>query len=189
MTLRLTRAQRKALFAGEHPRITVPSGYIVFPEQRLPLSTKVEIVVSGLEDPEGERVLLYTVADHRPRLLRARTRSAAVEQEDHLEGQDLRKASEESAYTSNPGASLRGTGEEVSREEQERFAKEGRDPIVQALREHRFEVRSALDRIRENPLLRGTGSMGSELRFAERKIEGVLSKIEARVSEVGREVA
>lgn len=159
------------------------------------LSNKVSIEFTGREQIVGREPgtdgwnLLYVVKDDRPRLLRARTRSAAVEQEDFLEGRDLRQSSEESAYTSNPGASLRGTGEEVPREDQERYAKEGRDPVVQALREHRFEVRSALDRIRENPLLRGTGSMGSELRFAERKIEGVLSKIEARVSEVGREVA
>lgn len=183
MTLRLTRAQRKALFAGEHPRIGWPKNREYSWPQVHQLSSKVSIEIVGCERVnEGDWNLHYVVKDDRPRLLRARTRSAAVEQEDHLEGRDLRKASEESAYTSNPGASLRGTGEEVSREEQERFAKESGDPLLLLLREHKREIRGALDRVRDNPLLRGTGVSSSELRFAERKIEGVLSKIEARIS-------
>lgn len=191
MTLSLTRQQRKALFAGEHPRITVPLDTLVPREARVKLSTKVEIVVVGLEDPEGERVLLYTLADHRPRLLRARTRSAGYEEglRDDLVGAELIKASEASGYTHSPGAALRGSGEEVSRADQERFKKQSADPALQLLRSHRAEVKGALDRIRDNPLLHGRGTFGSELRFAERKIEKVLSKLESRINETARRAA
>jgi len=191
LKLALTRQQRKALFAGEHPRITVPEALELVPEGRLSLSTKVELVVVGVEDPEGERVLLYTVADHRPRLLRARTRSAGYEEglRDDLTGAELIRASEASAYTNSPGAALRGSAEEVSRAEQERFKKECADPALQLLKGHRAEVKAALDRIRDNPLLHGRGTFGSELRFAERKIEKVLSKVEARIAGQARREA
>lgn len=191
MTLSLTRQQRKALFAGEHPRITVPLTTLVPREARIKLSTKVEIVVVGLEDPEGDRVLLYTLADHRPRLLRARTRSAGYEEglRDDLVGAELVKASEASGYTHSPGAALRGSGEEVSRADQKRFKKQSSDPALQLLRSHRAEVKGALDRIRDNPLLHGRGTFGSELRFAERKIEKVLSKLESRINETARRSA
>lgn len=191
MKLQLTRAQRKALFAGEHPRITLLPTVEPAPEERIALSTKVEIVVVGLEDPEGERVLLYTLADHRPRLLRARTRSAGYEEglREDLTGAELVKASEASGYTHSPGAALRGSGEEVSRADQERFKKQSSDPALQLLRSHRAEVKGALDRIRDNPLLHGRGTFGSELQFAERKIEKVLSKLESRINETARRAA
>lgn len=189
MKLSLTRAQRKALFAGEHPRITVPSDWEFWGDGEHKLSAKVSISFVGVEENGDEFVLHYVIKDDRPRLLRARTRSAAVEQEDHLEGLDLRKAAEESAYTSNPGASLRGTGEEVPREEQERFAKEGCDPVRKAIESHRREFRQALDRIRDNPLLRGSGKVGSGLRLAERKVEEELTKLEARINGEARRAA
>jgi hypothetical protein len=191
LTLPLTRAQRKALFAGEHPRITVLPTIEPAPEERIALSTKVEIVVVGLEDPEGDRVLLYTLADHRPRLLRARTHSAGYEEglRDDLVGAELVKASEASGYTHSPGAALRGSGEEVSRADQERFKKQSSDPALQLLRSHRADVKATLDRIRDNPLLHGRGTFGSELRFAERKIEKVLSKLESRINETARRAA
>lgn len=191
MTLRLTRAQRKALFAGEHPRITVPETWDWIGGE-YKLSSKVSLQLVGVQKDGKERVLLYVVADHRPRLLRARTRSAGYEEglREDLTGAELVKASEASAYTHSPGAALRGTGEEVSRADQERFKKESCDPALQVLKSHRVEVRAALDRIRGNPLLHGSGTFASELRFAERKIEGVLSKIEARISgSARREVA
>jgi len=188
VTLRLTRAQRKALFAGEHPRITVhpdQTGFLGALSAEFKLSTKVGLRVVGTEEVEdGLLNLHYVVKDDRPRLLRARTRSAGFEEglRNDLSPSEAIKAGEASAYTHSPGAALRGTGEEVSRADQERFKKESCDPALKALKDHRVEVRAALDRIRENPLLHGSGSFGSELRFAERKIEQVLSKIESRIS-------
>lgn len=196
MTLSLTRQQRKALFAGEHPRITVPETWDLlenlsggFPYR---LSAKVSIDIVGVETQDDkQRVLHYVIKDDRPRLLRARTRSAGYEEglKDDLVGAELVKASEASGYTHSPGAALRGSGEEVSRADQERFKKQSTDPALQLLRSHRAEVKGALDRIRDNPLLHGRGTFGSELRFAERKIEKVLSKLESRINETARRAA
>jgi hypothetical protein len=152
----------------------------------------VSFRVVGAEDCEDKRLLLhYVVKDDRPRLLRARTRSAGYEEglRDDLVGAELIKASEASGYTHSPGAALRGSGEEVSRADQERFKKESSDPALQLLRSHRAEIKGALDRIRDNPLLHGRGTFGSELQFAERKIEKVLSKLESRINETARRSA
>lgn len=190
MKLSLTRQQRKALFAGEHPRITVPETWDwVGGEYKL--STKVSLQMVGVQKDGKERVLLYVVADHRPRLLRARTRSAGYEEglRDDLTGAELVKASEASGYTHSPGAALRGSGEEVSRADQERYAKESHAPALQQLREDRFALRAALDRIRDNKFLYGHGTLGSELRFAQKKLEKTLSKCEARINGEARRVA
>lgn len=193
MKLSLTRQQRKALFAGEHPRITIPQGHLeLWSLGEFKLSAKVSFRVVGAEDAEDDRLNLhYVVKDDRPRLLRARTRSAGYEEglRDDLVGAELVKASEASGYTHSPGAALRGSGEEVSRADQERFKKQSSDPALQLLRSHRAEVKGALDRIRDNPLLHGRGTFGSELRFAERKIEKVLSKLESRINETARRAA
>lgn len=192
MTLSLTRQQRKALFAGEHPRITVPLSGVVPPVTHVQvLSTKVSFEVVGAEKVDDVWNLHYVVKDDRPRLLRARTRSAGYEEglRDDLVGAELVKASEASGYTHSPGAALRGSGEEVSRADQERFKKQSSDPALQLLRSHRAEVKGALDRIRDNPLLHGRGTFGLELRFAERKIEKVLSKLESRIAGQARREA
>lgn len=199
MTLTLTRAQHKALFAGEHPRIVVSHGWVrgwtdaYGGESPISLSTKVSLKVIGFSDTgeNSEYELMYVVKDDRPRLLRARTRSAGYEEglRDDLVGAELVKASEASGYTHSPGAALRGSGEEVSRADQERFKKEGSEPAMALLRSHRADVKATLDRIRENPLLHGRGTFGSELRFAERKIEKVLSKLESRINETARRSA
>jgi len=191
LTLSLTRQQRKALFAGEHPRITWPKERDYSYPREHKLSTKVSIEFVGLEDQGEVWNLQYVVKDHRPRLLRARTRSAGYEEglRDDLAGAELVKASEASGYTHSPGAALRGSGEEVSRADQEGFKKQSSDPALQLLRSHRAEVKGALDRIRDNPLLHGRGTFGSELRFAERKIEKVLSKLESRINETARRAA
>jgi hypothetical protein len=191
LKLTLTRQQRKALFAGEHPRITWPKERDYSYPREHKLSTKVSIEFVGLEDQGEVWNLQYVVKDHRPRLLRARTRSAGYEEglRDDLTGAELVKASEASGYTHSPGAALRGSGEEVSRADQERFKKQSSDPALQLLRSHRAEIKGALDRIRDNPLLHGRGTFGSELRFAERKIEKVLSKLESRINETARRVA
>ena len=191
MTLRLTRAQRKALFAGEHPRITVPETWEWLGNLEHKLSTKVSISIVGVETQDDERVLHYVLKDFRPRLLRARTRSAGYEEglREDLTGAELVKASEASAYTHSPGAALRGSGEEVSRADQERYAKESKAPALQQLREDRSALRAALDRIRDNKFLYGHGSLGSELRFAQKKLEKSLSKCEARINGEARRAA
>lgn len=194
MKLSLTHQQRKALFAGEHPRITIPKGYgpeSAFTGRELSLSTKVSIEFTGREDSDETWNLLYVVKDHRPRLLRARTRSAGYEEglRDDLTGAELVKASEASAYTHSPGAALRGSGEEVSRADQERYAKESHAPALQQLREDRFALRAALDRIRDNKFLYGHGTLGSELRFAQKKLEKTLSKCESRINGEARRAA
>ncbi len=145
----------------------------------------------NVEAPD-EFNLIYAVKDDRPRLLRARTRSAGYEEglRDDLTGAELVKASEASAYTHSPGAALRGSGEEVSRADQERFKKESAAPAMQMLRQDRAELRAFVDRIRDNPLYQhGTGSIASELRFMERKGQKVLSKIEARINGEARRAA
>lgn len=194
MKLSLTRQQRKALFAGEHPRITVPQSRVgdIPREGVLSLSSKVSIAIVGLEDCDQGLNLHYVLKDDRPRLLRARTRSAGYEEglRDDLTGAELVKASEASAYTHSPGAALRGSGEEVSRGDQERFKKESAAPAMQMLRQDRAELRAFVDRVRDNPLYQhGTGSIASELRFMERKGQKVLSKIEARINGEARRVA
>lgn len=194
LTLRLTRAQRKALFAGEHPRIALSKAEVdrigVLPREAK-LSSKVVLKFTGVEASPEEVNLLYVVKDDRPRLLRARTRSAGYEEglRNDLTGAELVKASEASAYTHSPGAALRGSGEEVSRADQERYAKESNAPALQKLREDRFALRAALDRIRDNKFLYGHGSLGSELRFAQKKLEKSLSKCEARINGEARRVA
>jgi hypothetical protein len=191
LKLSLTRQQRKALFAGEHPRITVPESWEWIGSLEHKLSTKVSISIVGVETQDDARVLHYVVQDFRPRLLRARTRSAGYEEglRDDLTGAELVKASEASAYTHSPGAALRGSGEEVSRADQERYAKESHAPALQQLREDRFALRAALDRIRDNKFLYGHGTLGSELRFAQKKLEKTLSKCEARINGEARRVA
>lgn len=165
---------------------------LTIPLPDLKLSSKVSIGFVGTEEFKDDCWnLLYVVKDDRPRLLRARTRSAGYEEglRDDLVGAELVKASEASGYTHSPGAALRGSGEEVSRADQERFKKEASDPALALLRTHRADVKATLDRIRDNPLLHGRGTFGSELRFAERKIEKVLSKLESRINETARRSA
>lgn len=166
-------------------------------EPEIKLSTKLSLRVIGLgeldraPDKLPEFLLIYVVKDDRPRLLRARTRSAGYEEglREDLTGAELVKASEASAYTHSPGAALRGTGEEVSRADQERYAKESNAPALQQLREDRFALRAALDRIRDNKFLYGHGTLGSELRFAQKKLEKTLSKCEARINGEARRAA
>jgi len=135
--------------------------------------------------------LHYVVKDLRPRLLRARTRSAGYEEglRSDLSPSEAIRASEVSAYTHSPGAALRGAGEEVPRADQERFKREGSDPALQLLKGHRAEVKGALDRIRDNPLLYGRGTFSAELRSAEIKVEKVLQRIEARINGEARRAA
>jgi len=167
-----------------------------YEQTEVPLSAKVAIKIIGLtaldEDQDQSYALHYVVKDDRPRLLRARTRSAGYEEglRDDLTGAELVKASEASGYTHSPGAALRGSGEEVSRGDQERFKKEGSAPAMQMLRQDRAELRAFVDRVRDNPLYQhGTGSIASELRFMERKGQKVLSKIEARINGEARRAA
>lgn len=191
----LTAAQRSALFAGGTPRITIPSGECPFEPgdvYDVPGTRNLSLGIIGLAEGDGTDVLIYSVFDQRPRLLRASVHS--VDFDSIRRSMDSRgvptpledaaavaDAAEESAYTTSPGASLKGEPEAIGRAEHEELISRGRDKLERKIRSPIAEINQRLAALEDDPIFVG---QASTIRY----LRGRVAKLEAeRLKESGLE--
>jgi hypothetical protein len=184
----LTAAQRKALFAGESPRIAVPRGECPFQAgdvYDIPGTKNLWLGITGVAQGLLEDVLLYTVFDERPRLLRAsvhgldfdsirRSMDPGGVPTPLQDAAAVANAAEESAYTTSPGAALSGEPEAIHRAAQEEVIRRSRDKRERLIRSPIAEVNALLAGLEDNPVF---AKKGSELRF----LRGRLARLETEL--------
>lgn len=178
----LTAAQRSALFAGEMPRITVPSDDCPFEPgdvYEIPGTKNMAIGIIGIaEGGNGRDVLLYKVFDRRPRLLRASVHGVDFESirrsfDDRgvpaplNDAAAVADAAEQSAYTSSPGASLKGEPEAISRADQEDQVQRAREKTERKIRSPIAAIEERLLDLEDDPLF---AQQVSTLRFLRNRL-------------------
>lgn len=184
---KLTREQRQALYAGKHPRLTfdamkpcpVEAGQII------ELSTNLWLGIKSTKRVQEGRVFVwlidYTAHQDRPRLLRASPHEIdfkAIKERKPLNHDEEVRAAEESAYTSSSNAALKGAGEEISREDQERFTEAAKTETLAGLHKLWESLSAQLKDLEEHPDMAGASS---ELRFVRTKLQQIQEKIDKRI--------
>lgn len=178
----LSKAQRRQLFTGQSPRIAVPKGCSPFAPgdvYQLPGSTRIWLGITGIEEGKDEDVILYTLYDETPRLLRAAPHGVdfeAIRRSFDGRGRPsplrdpeaVADAAEESAYTSSPGAALRVEGEAVSREEQERLTEESTAERRMRREQSIARIEVELEMLAANP---DFSAEQSDVKYLRRKIQ------------------
>ena len=178
---RLDRRQRQALFSGETPRITVPAGECPFEPgdvYDVPGTRNLSIGIVGVAEGQGQDVLVYTVFDQRPRLLRANVHSVDFDSirrsydskgvpKPMEDAAAVAQAAEESAYTTSPGASLRGEPEAIGKGQQEEQNQLRRDKRERKIRSPIADINGRLADLEDNPLF---SSHGSTIRFLRNRL-------------------
>lgn len=178
----LTASQRSALFAGEQPRITVPSGDCPFEPgdvYEIPGTKNMALEIVGIaEGGNGRDVLVYKVADRRPRLLRASVHGVDFESirrsfDDRgvpaplNDAAAVADAAEQSGYTSSPGASLKGEPEAISRADQEDQAQRAREKTERKIRSPIASIEERMLDLEDDPLF---AQHRSTLRFLRNRM-------------------
>jgi hypothetical protein len=177
----LDRFQRQALFSGETPRITIPAGECPFAPgdvYDVPGTKNLSIGIVGLAEGQGADVLIYTVFDQRPRLLRASVHSVDFDSirrsydskgvpKPMEDAAAVAQAAEESGYTTSPGAALRGEPEAISKSEQEDQNQLRRDKRERQIRSPIAEINGRLADLEDNDLF---SSHGSTIRFLRNRL-------------------
>lgn len=129
--IRLSRTERAAIFAGDHPRLTFPGDREcpVAPGHIHPLSASVSLEVLAVKRTKGgEWRLDYLLRDNRPQFVRRvpPIHDARKEAErGEPSGEELRRAARESAVTHSPAEAVADAGEVVPQGFQERLSVEG----------------------------------------------------------------
>jgi hypothetical protein len=178
---RLDRRQRQALFVGEMPRITIPSGECPFEPgdvYDVPGTKNLSIGIVGLAEGHGQDVLVYTVFDQRPRLLRANVHSVDFDSirrsydskgvpKPMEDAAAVAQAAEESGYTTSPGAALRSEPEAISRDELDQQNQLRRDKRERQIRSPIAEINGRLADLEDNDLF---SSHGSTIRFLRNRL-------------------
>ncbi len=157
--LRLTRAQRTAIFAGGAPRIAFPGTQPPDIEagQVIPLSTNVSLTIRGTtRGKKGEHILVYSVRDDRPNLLRRRPPAHSPQGADEgpLDAEAIARAARESAYTTTSHGALTDAGEAVEPEYQDKLTRESRA---------RWAAEQSTERL-EQQARQGARKLGAQLR-------------------------
>lgn len=168
----LTQVQRSALFRGESPRITVPAGQSPFVPgdvYDVPGTKNLSLGIIGIAEGEGEDALVYSVFDSRGRLLRASVHgvdfdsirrsydSRGVPQPLQDEA-DVARAAEESAYTTSPGAALKGEPEAIHKSAEEDVIRRRREKVERKIRLPIAEINRQLSDLEDDPAFTGQGS-------------------------------
>jgi hypothetical protein len=179
--LRLTREQRKTLFASESPRIAFPKDkpWPVEPGDVVPLGSKLAIVVRGVT---RDGILDYALRDLRPRYLRSRPRVEVLERD--TRERQLREAkegdlSDDSDYTASAHLALPGAGEAVSADEQRELTKEAHERRAVGARAVLSSYRERLDELLEDPDS-ASGKVASEIRHVRNLTHRIEKLIERR---------
>lgn len=177
----LSSDQRSALFRGESPRITIPAGKCPFEPGDIydvPGTKNLSLGIVGLAEGEGLDVLIYTVYDQRPRLLRASVHGVDFDSirrsydskgvPSPLEDADAAaKAAEESAYTTSPGAALQGEPEAIHKAAEEEVIRRRREKAERKIRSPLAAVNSQLSDLEEDPAFSG---QGGALRYLRKRL-------------------
>ncbi|HEX7246444.1 MAG TPA: hypothetical protein VF245_12865 [Solirubrobacterales bacterium] len=177
----LTQAQRSALFAGSSPRITVPAGESPFAPgdvYDVPGTRNLSLGIIGIAEGEGYDVLVYRVIDSRGRLLRASVHgvdfdsirrsydSRGVPQPLQDEA-DVAQAAEESAYTTSPGAALKGEPEAISKAAEEDVLERKREKRERQIRSPIAEINRQLSDLEDNPHFTG---QANDVRYLRKRV-------------------
>lgn len=181
----LTQDQRSALFRGESPRISVPSGQCPFEPgdvYDVPGTKNLSLGIIGIAEGEGRDLLVYTVFDQRPRLLRASVHGVDFDSirrsydsrgvPSPLEDADaVAQAAEESAYTTSPGAALSGEPEAIHRAAEEDAIRRKREKVERKIRSPIAAVNASLSDLEDDPSFTGQVSTIRYLRGRLGKLE------------------
>lgn len=184
----LTAAQRSALFAGQSPRITMPAGECPFEPgdvYDVPGTKNLSLGIIGVAEGEGTDVLIYSVYDSRGRLLRASVHGVDFDSirrsydsrgvPSPLEDADaVAKAAEESAYTTSPGAALKGEPEAIHKAAEEDVIRRKREKVERKIRSPIAAINKSLSDLEDDPAFTG---QASTIRF----LRGRLGKLEQDV--------
>lgn len=182
-TFRLSRKAREELFAGGAPRITVPKGKSPFEPgdiYRVPGASNLSLRITGIEEGKDEDTLLYSIEDARARLLRARPHATDFEAirksfdafgyPEEIDPAVAAQAAEESAYTTSPGASLRGEPAAISREDQEAMAKATKEGRIESLEQLIGQAEIFIGNMANDPEF--AAGKESDLAYMQRKVVG-----------------
>jgi hypothetical protein len=181
-TFKLTKAQRRELFAGHSPRLAVPKGKSPFAPgdvYAVPGSTRLWLGITGIEEGKEEDTILYTLYDDHPRLLRASVHGVdfdAIRRSLDSKGRAkpmrdpaaIADAAEDSAYTSSPGASLRLEKEAVSRDVQDQLTRESAEDRRLRRQQAIARFKGELARIEDDPDFSG---QTADTKYFRRKVE------------------
>lgn len=164
-TFSLSAAQRSTLFAGGTPRITIPSGECPFEPgdiYDIPGTKNLSLGIIGVAEGQGCDVLVYTVFDQRPRLLRASVHGVdfdSIRRSYDSKGvptplEDagaVAQAAEESAYTTSPGAALKGEPEAIHRAAEEDVLRRKRQKRERQIRSPIAAINTSLSNLEDEP--------------------------------------
>lgn len=184
----LTRKQRAELRAGHAPRIAgddricpVEEGHVIHLGKDFRLEVTQIRVVKG-----GGWSLGYTVHDHRDpaRLVRRTPPMHTDDPRQDTDADAIRKAGDESAYTSSPHAAVADAGEAVPDHDQKRFTRESDQDKTRRLldSEKRIKARALEDRLATVRLaaLESGVDISSPIRVIERQLEKAESRIHGK---------
>jgi hypothetical protein len=179
--LRLTKAQRSGLFAGEHPRIslTISEAAAVEVGDVHHLSSNVAITVLGKQIRRGGTVVLdYMLRDDRPRLLRGSAKDIDFEQlrddvdelghRRDLDPAERRRAAEDSGYTPSARAAMANEPEAVDQATQERLTKESRAGRLDRWEGGKLTLLETLEDLEGDPEV---GRQSSKIRYLRSQID------------------
>lgn len=181
----LSQEQRQALFAGESPRITIPSGKCPFEPgdvYDVPGTKNLSLGIIGVAEGHGLDVLIYAVYDQRPRLLRAsphgvdfdsirRSYDATGVPSPLQDADAVAQAAEESAYTTSPGAALKGEPEAIHKGAEEEVIRRRREKTERKIRAPLVEINRQLSDLEDDPAFTGQGSALRHLRKRLSRLE------------------
>lgn len=181
----LNKEQRRALFAGETPRITVPAGECPFAPgdvYDVPGTKNLSLGIIGIAEGQGEDVVVYSVFDQRARLLRANVHSVDFDSirrsydskgvpKPMEDAAAVASAAEESAYTTSPGAALNREPEAIHKAAEEDVLQRKREKVERKIRSPIAEVNDRLATLEEDPIFSGHGSTIRFLRNRLAKLE------------------
>ena len=180
----LTQAQRRTLFDGGTPRITMPAGKCPFEPGDIydvPGTKNFSLGIIGVAEGDGTDVLIYRVIDGRSRLLRASVHGLDFDSirrsYDHTgvpspleDAAAVRQAAEESAYTTSPGASLKGEPEAIHKAAEEDVLARKRQKRERLIRSPIAALNQSLSDLEDHPSFVG---QGNTIRYLRKRLAGV----------------
>lgn len=180
----LTQEQRSAIFAGGSPRITMPAGEFPFEPGEvydIPGTLNISLGIIGIAEGEGQDVLIYRVIDTRSRLLRAsphgvdfdsirRSYDSTGVPSPLEDAAAVSQAAEESAYTSSPGAAVKGEPEAIHRAAYEDVVARKRQKRERLIRSPIAAINKSLSDLEEDSRFE---RQGNTIRYLRKRLAGL----------------
>lgn len=183
--MRLTPAQKEKLKAGECPGITGTGPCPVKKDDVIQVAKRLEIRVVRVDPKASGWKLHYEVWDRRDpvRLVRRTPPVVAPARDDHPDAEAIRRAAQESAYTSSPRSAISDAGEAVDEATAARYAQENRkrfkdDLEAERERRKRLPLSEQLERVVEDAQRRKADVSG-DLRVIQKRIDAMQRKTDA----------